>query len=135
MPWPGLDHVALIAPRGEVEQPRPQGRVEPRLDRERRIMLKQALESLGHHPGLGQRQDMARANQPAVAVRAAAADLPALDQRDLPAASHEEIRARRADDAAADHDRVPPARIRRHRRIPIANGSAGSTIRVDSALT
>ena len=61
---------------------------------------------LADHPRLGQRQDVARADEPAIAVRAAAADLPAVDQGHLPAGSHEEIGARRADDAAADHDHV-----------------------------
>ena len=99
------------------------------------LRSKQALDALGDHPRLGQRQDMARANQAAIAVRAAAADLPALDQGHPPAGSHEKISARRADDAAADHDRVSRRRIRGHRRMPIASGSAGSMISVDSALT
>ena len=78
---------------------------------------------------------MAGAHEAAIAVRAAMADLPTLDQRDPPAGSHEKIGAGRADNAATDHDRMPLVATRRHRRIPIAKGSAGSTINVDSALT
>ena len=72
----GLDHVALVATRGEVEEPGPEGRVEPRLDRERRVVLEQALEPFTDHARLGQRQDVARADEAAIAVRAAAADGP-----------------------------------------------------------
>ena len=66
--------------RAKREQPRPEGRVEPRLDRERRVALEQALERLADHARLGQRQDVARADEPAIAVRAAAAERAAVDQ-------------------------------------------------------
>ena len=119
-----------------MEQPRPQGGIEPRLDRERRIALKQALEALGDHPRLGQGQDVAGANQ-ARNCRASCRGRPVHARPGSPASPLASGNsARRADDSAADHDRMARhSSIHAHCRIPIAKGSAGSMISVDSALT
>src|SRR5205823_5611428 len=112
-----------------------QGRIEARLDRERGVAPDETLEGPADHPRLGQGEDMARADEPAVGVRAAAGELAAIDQGDRPAGSHQVIRAGRPDHSAANDEGGTAGRWDAHGRIPIAKGSAGSTISVDSALT
>src|SRR5262249_15391903 len=134
-PAASLDHITRVAAAGEVQQPRPERRIEPQPDRERGIALEQALESLTHHPRLRQGQDMARADEPAVGVRAPAGKLAAVDQGDVPAGSHQEVRAGRPDRPAANDEGGTLARLSAHGGMPMETGSAGSTINVDSALT
>ena len=80
--------------------------VEPELDREAgsSCWKSDANPLRADHAGLGQRQDVAGADEAAVAAGGAAAERAALDDRDAPAGPGEIIGARRADDAAADDD-------------------------------
>ena len=101
----GGQHVALVAPPRKGPQPAPQGRIEPRPDVERGRGLKEGFQPGGDLAGRGDRQDVAGRNKAAIPVRAAVAELSALDDRHLPAVASQVISAGRPDHAAADdHD-------------------------------
>src|SRR5882672_6582218 len=75
---------------------------------------------------------MAGADVAAVGVRATPAEGTAVDHLHRPAGARQVVGAGGADDAAADDDHLAAARA--HARMPPANGSAGSTSSVASAV-
>src|SRR6202011_1831001 len=90
----------------------------------------QGLERPAHGAGHCQGQDVARADEAAVAMGAGPAKLALVEDRHRPARPRPVIGASRAADAAArDHCRthVQP--------IPLRNGSSASNNKVDSAMT
>ena len=67
------------------------------------------------------------------AQRSTRRTLPALDHRDVPAIPRQIVGAGRHDHASPDNENPPRGGL--HARMPMANGSSGSSSRVDSALT
>src|SRR5262249_2643839 len=100
------------------------------LDCERRVRGEQRLEGADHRAGHCQRQHMAGADEAAVGVRTPPAELALVDDCHRPAVAGQVVGAGGADDSAADDDDLTA-----HVRIPIPNGSAGSSSSVASALT
>ncbi len=127
----GREHVRAVAAGGKAQEPAPQRRVAPRPHGKGRVALEQRPQRRPGRAGRRQRQDVAGGDEAAVGVRAARAVAPLVEERDPPAGLREVVGAGRADDAPADHDDGPGA----HPRIPIANGSSGSSSSVASALT
>src|SRR5205807_2533004 len=81
---------------------------------ERGVAVEQRFQGRLERARGGERQDVARADEPAVAARARLADRPLVDDRDGAAGGVQVMGAGDADDAAAD-DHDPPAA---HGRIP-----------------
>src|SRR5579871_1678581 len=127
-----FEHPGEIAAPGEAKQPAPERQVQPGLDQERRIPGEESFECARRRARLGQWQDMAGADEAAIAVGAALAEAASLDDGHLPAGASEIARACGADNAAADHDHFAG---RCHDRMPIMNGSSGSSSSVASAFT
>src|SRR5438128_4722975 len=130
---PGRQHVGRVATPHKAEQPAPEGRIEAQLDRQSRVPFTQSLERAAHDARRGQRQHVAGADEAAIAVRAAAAEISLVNDGDLPAIASEKISTGRSDHAAANnyHAAGPPT----HPRSPTRNGSFGSSNNVDSAVT
>src|SRR5205807_8164743 len=122
-----------VAAAGEAHEPAPECPIKTRLDGKRRILLEQSLQRHANRAGRSQWQHVTGTDQAAVGVRAAHAELAAVNHFDCPAGSAEVMSARRSDHAATDNDYL--AARRAHARMPFSNGSRGSRISVASAVT
>ncbi len=110
--------------RANVEEPRPHRRIETKTHLERRVGREERLQRGPVGAGVGERQHMARADEPAIGVRAAAAELPLIDDDDLATGTPEIVSGMAAPTTAADDDDALGAG--RHELRPQANGSFSS---------
>src|SRR5207244_2952524 len=126
---PGRQHVGRVAPPHKPEQPAPEGRIEAQLDRQSRVPFTQSLERAAHDARRGQRQHVAGADEAAIAVRAAAAEISLVNDGDLPAVTGEEVGTGSSDDAAADDQNTSSSKT--HVRAPTLWGSLSSRTNVN----
>src|SRR5262249_40926366 len=131
---------------GRPESPEPghERRIRAELDVEGALGVEHPLDALPPHPRSGQGQDVARRQQPGIAVRAARADLAPPDQGHRPAVAREVVGGGDADAAAPDDYRPPVAHepplpqmwvstLSRNARVRASRGDVKTSVGVPSS--